>query len=54
MYEEAKILNGEVYQIGHTVRYIKIGRKAQGEFKNRILAETMTEDFLDDMMLVRD
>ncbi len=54
LYEEAKILNGEVYQIGHTVRYIKIGRKAQGEFKNRILAETMTEDFLDDMMLVRD
>lgn len=54
LYEEAKILNGEVYQIGHTVRYIKIGRKAQGDFKNRILTETMTEDFLDDMMLVRD
>lgn len=54
LYEEAKILNGEVYQIGHTVRYIKIGRKAQGDFKNRILTETMTEDFLDDMMLMRD
>lgn len=54
LYEEAKILGGEVYQIGHTVRYIKIGKKAQGDFKNRILTETLTENFLDDMILVRD
>lgn len=54
LYEEAKNLDGEVYQIGHTVRYIKIGKKAQGDFKNRILAETLTENFLDDMMLVQD
>lgn len=54
LYEEAKILGGEVYQIGHTVRYIKIGKKAQGDYKNRILTETLTENFLDDMILVRD
>lgn len=54
LYEEAKILNGEVYQIGHTARYIKVGKKMQGDFKNCILKETMTDNFLDDMMLVQD
>lgn len=53
LYEEAKMQNGEVYQIGHTVRYIKTGRKTQEALRNRILTETLTEDFLDDMVLVQ-
>ena len=53
LYEEAKILNGEVYQIGHTARYIKAGKKTQGDLRNHILTETLTEHFLDDMMLVQ-
>lgn len=54
LYEEAKILNGEVYQTGHTVRYIKIGKKSQEELRNRIRTEILTEDVLDDMVLIRD
>ena len=54
LYEEAKTLNGEVYQSGHTARYIKAGKKTQGDLRNHILTETLTEHFLDDMMLVRD
>lgn len=53
LYEEAKMQNGEIYQIGHTVRYIKTGRKTQEALRNRILTETLTEDFLDDMVLVQ-
>ena len=54
LYEEAKTLNGEDYQIGNTARYIKAGKKTQGDLRNHILTETLTEHFLDDMMLVRD
>ncbi|MDE7276085.1 MAG: tRNA (N(6)-L-threonylcarbamoyladenosine(37)-C(2))-methylthiotransferase MtaB [Lachnospiraceae bacterium] len=54
LYEEAKKIGETVYQIGHTVRYIKIGRKAQGDFKNRILSETLVGALQDDIMLVEE
>ncbi|MDE5931531.1 MAG: tRNA (N(6)-L-threonylcarbamoyladenosine(37)-C(2))-methylthiotransferase MtaB [Lachnospiraceae bacterium] len=54
LYEEAKKIGEIVYQIGHTVRYIKVGRKAQGDFKNCILAETITKVLQDDIMLVEE
>ena len=34
--------------------HIKAGKKTQGDLRNHILTETLTEHFLDDMMLVRD
>ncbi len=54
LYEEAKKIGETVYQIGHTVRYIKIGRKAQGDFRNRILSETLVGALQDDIMLVEE
>ena len=54
LYEEAKTLHGEVYQIGHTKRYIRVGKRVREDLKNRILEETLTEEFLDDMILVKD
>lgn len=54
LYEEAKNIGENVYQIGHTVRYIKIGRKAEGNFKNRILTETVAGILQDDIMLVKE
>lgn len=52
LYEEAKKFGEALYQVGHTVRYIKVGRKIQGDFKNRILTETITGTLQDDIMLV--
>ena len=49
-----KKIGETVYQIGHTVRYIKIGRKAQGDFRNRILSETLVGALQDDIMLVEE
>lgn len=54
LYEEAKKIGENVYQIGHTVRYIKVGRKAEGDFKNRILTETLTGALQDDIMFVEE
>ncbi len=54
LYEEAKKIGETVYQIGHTVRYIKIGRKAQGDFRNRILSEMLVGALQDDIMLVEE
>lgn len=54
LYEEAKKIGEMVYQIGHTVRYIKVGRKVQGDFKNCILEETIARGLQDDIMLVEE
>ena len=51
LYEEAKKFGGNIYQIGHTVRYIKIGKKIQRDYRNRILAEKITGVLQDDIML---
>ncbi|MCM1174885.1 MAG: tRNA (N(6)-L-threonylcarbamoyladenosine(37)-C(2))-methylthiotransferase MtaB [Blautia sp.] len=51
LYEEAKKIGETVYQIGHTVRYIKVGKKTQGDFKNRILTERLTGARQGDIML---
>lgn len=54
LYEEAKKIGETVYQIGHTVRYIKVGRRAEGDFKNRILTETLMGALQDDIMLAKE
>lgn len=54
LYEEAKKIGENVYQIGHTVRYIKVGRRAEGDFKNHILTETIMGALQDDIMLVKE
>jgi len=54
LYEEARKFGEALYQIGHTVRYIKVGRKAQGDLKNHIQAETIVGTLQDDIMLAEE
>ena len=51
LFEETKIIDGIVYQIGHTTRYVKVAKETGEDLSNRLVKGKIT-GFLNDGILL--
>lgn len=52
LFEEAKVIDGETYQIGHTVEYIKVAKKETKDLSNCLITGKLTGFLEDDILLM--
>ena len=52
LFEEAKVIDGETYQIGHTVEYIKVAKKETEDLSNCLITGKITGFLEDDILLM--
>ncbi|MBO5208107.1 MAG: tRNA (N(6)-L-threonylcarbamoyladenosine(37)-C(2))-methylthiotransferase MtaB [Lachnospiraceae bacterium] len=53
LFEEAKEIDGTIYQIGHTRQYIKIVKETTEDLSNHIVSGEITGFLKDDMMTIK-
>lgn len=54
LFEEAKEIDGRVYQIGHTAQYVKVALENPENANNRILTGIVTGFLKDDVLIMKD
>lgn len=52
LFEEAKVINGEIYQIGHTTEYIKVAKKETEDLSNCLITGKITGFLEDDILFM--
>lgn len=52
LFEEAKVINGETYQIGHTAEYIKVAKKETKDLSNCLINGKITGFLEDDILFM--
>lgn len=52
LFEEEKEIDGEAYQLGHTVEYIKVAKKSQSDLSNCLVSGRITGFLTDDILLM--
>lgn len=53
LFEEAKEIDGRIYQIGHTRQYVKVVKETMEDFSNCIISGEITGSLKDDMMTIK-
>ncbi len=53
LFEEAKEIDGRIYQIGHTRQYVKVVKETTEDFSNCIISWEITGSLKDDMMTIK-
>lgn len=53
LFEEAKEIDGRIYQIGHTRQYVKVVKETTEDFSNCIISGEITGSLKDDMMTIK-
>ncbi len=53
LYEEAKEIDGKIYQIGHTKEYVKVAKQTEEDLTNVIRREKIEGFLKDDILLAR-
>ncbi len=53
LYEEAKEIDGKIYQIGHTKEYVKVAKQTEEDLTNVICREKIEGFLKDDILLAR-
>lgn len=53
LFEEAKEIDGCIYQIGHTRQYVKVVKETQEDLSNQIISGTITGFLKEDMMTIQ-
>lgn len=51
LYEEAKVIDGKTYQIGHTKEYVKVAKETDRDLTNEICVERVSDFLKDDILL---
>ncbi|MFI3236864.1 MAG: MiaB/RimO family radical SAM methylthiotransferase [Lachnospiraceae bacterium] len=51
LFEEEKVMDGKIYQIGHTREYIKVAVETDEQLINQIKSVSFTGEFLGEMMI---
>ena len=52
LFEEAKVINDEIYQIGHTTEYIKVAKKETEDLSNCLISGKITGFLEDDILFM--
>ena len=52
LFEERKSINGKVYQIGHTTRYVKVAKETTEDLANKLIEGKITGFLCDDILLM--
>ena len=52
LFEEAKVINDEIYQIGHTTEYIKVAKKETEDLSNCLITGKITGFLEDDILFM--
>ena len=51
LFEESKMIQGEIYQVGHTGQYVKVAVKTEEDWSNQIRKVTAKAFLSDDTLL---
>ncbi|MBQ7954997.1 MAG: tRNA (N(6)-L-threonylcarbamoyladenosine(37)-C(2))-methylthiotransferase MtaB [Lachnospiraceae bacterium] len=51
LYEEAKEINGKIYQVGHTKEYVKVAKETARDLTNKLCTEKISDFLKDDILL---
>lgn len=52
LFEESKIIDGRVYEIGHTTRYVKVAKESRESLSGEIVSGKITEMLTDEILLM--
>ena len=52
LFEEAKEMEGGIYQVGHTVRYVKVAKKTEEDLSGRVVSGKITDLLNEEILLM--